>query len=554
MGDFGISKLGEISMLNVHRLIYRSPDIAWNKITTYLLSVIHFPLASQPIRVQAARVLNEILFSIPRSMSLATSEVQVQVQNRVLGVLAQQVVPDVVPPALDSSTGVELRRMGLETLHQILESSVYSLVTGWETIFHILESVCLPVPPPPPPPPPSADPISPGVALSSETPSKPFVLGMSPRGRNHTNLVKIAFQSMTLVCDSISTLSPEHLRLCIRTLGQFGRQADTNIALTAATSLLWSVSDAIQAKRKDAELEPEYSELWMFLLFELLKLGTDPRPEVRDGAIQTLFRTIQLYGSTLSLETWDECVWKVSFPLLESLTEEIKKHRIELGDDDDAEEVEKEGGGGGGGGGDSSGLTEKAWNESQILALTSLGSIFQDFLESAVIELDSFVEAWDRFVGHVENVVLHDHPTVSAPALRSLEKGIKAVIVKEEEEDEVKMKVEKVEKVQEMLRRTWEAVVVIGDCIITNQPASVVVVSGRAFTQESLVAFVDLIQNTRRVSRGLMGMEWGLEQLTQLAAIVKGLEFFFVRDMISLSDFFSSEKQRCIDICGFYGL
>jgi len=315
---------------------------------------------------------------------------------------------------------------------------------------------------------------------------------------------------------------------------------------------LWSVSDAIQAKRKDAELEPEYSELWMFLLFELLKLGTDPRPEVRDGAIQTLFRTIQLYGSTLSLETWDECVWKVSFPLLESLTEEIKKHRIELGDDDDAEEVEKEEGGGGGG--DSSGLTEKAWNESQILALTSLGSIFQDFLESAVIELDSFVEAWDRFVGHVENVVLHDHPIVSAPALRSLEKGIKAVIVKEEEEDEVKMKVEKVEKVQEMLRRTWEAVVVIGDCIITNQPASVVVVSGRAFTQESLVAFVDLIQNTRRVSRGLMGMEWGLEQLTQLAAIVKGLEFFFVRDMISLSDFFSSEKQRCIDICGFYGL
>jgi len=309
---------------------------------------------------------------------------------------------------------------------------------------------------------------------------------------------------------------------------------------------LWSVSDAIQAKRKDAELEPEYSELWMFLLFELLKLGTDPRPEVRDGAIQTLFRTIQLYGSTLSLETWDECVWKVSFPLLESLTEEIKRHRIELGDDDDAEEVEKEEGGGGG---DSSGFTEKAWNESQILALTSLGSIFQDFLESAVIELDSFVEAWDRFVGHIENVVLHDHSVVSAPALRSLEKGIKAVMVKEEEEvkeeeDEVKKKVGKVEKVQEMLRRTWEAVVLIGDCIIANQPASVVVVSGRAFTQETLVAFVDLIQSTRRASRGLMGTEWRLEQLTQLAAIVKGLEFFSVRDVISLSDFLFLRKTK----------
>jgi len=365
------------------------------------------------------------------------------------------------------------------------------------------------------------------MALFPETPSKPLMLGMSPLGRNHTNLVKIAFQSMTLVCDSISTLSPQHLRLCIRTLGQFGRQADTNVALTAATSLLWSVSDAIQAKRKDAELEPEYSELWMILLLELLKLGTDSRPEVRDGAIQTLFRTIQLYGSTLSLETWDECVWKVSFPLLESLTEEIKRHRTELGDDndnddDDAEEGEE--GGGGGGGEDPSGYTEKAWNESQILALTSLGSIFQDFLACAVIELDSFVEAWDRFVEHVENVVLNDHRVVSAPALRSLEKGMKAVMVKDENEDGVKKK-----KVEEMLRRTWEAVVVIGDRIVTNKPTSPVlstttgVTSGRAFTQESLVAFVDLIQSTRRASRELTGMEWELEKLTRLAAIVKGL-------------------------------
>jgi len=57
-------------------------------------------------------------------------------------------------------------------------------------------------------------------------------------------------QSLTLVCDSVSSLSPEHLRLCITTLAQSGWQLDTNIALTAAASLLWSISDAIQAKRK----------------------------------------------------------------------------------------------------------------------------------------------------------------------------------------------------------------------------------------------------------------------------------------------------------------
>ncbi|KAF8198190.1 hypothetical protein K438DRAFT_1966929 [Mycena galopus ATCC 62051] len=106
--------------------------------------------------------------------------------------------------------------------------------------------------------------------------------------------------------DSVSSLSPARLRLCISTFAQFGRQEDTNIALTAAASLLWSVSDAIQSKRKNTEEEPEYHSLWMFLL------------------LKTLFRTMQLYGATLSQATWDQCIWKVTFPLLDSLTAEIR--------------------------------------------------------------------------------------------------------------------------------------------------------------------------------------------------------------------------------------
>ena len=60
-GDFGTSKLGGVAMLNIHRLIYRPPDIAWDTITMHLLSVIRLPLAPQPIRIQAAQVLDEIL-------------------------------------------------------------------------------------------------------------------------------------------------------------------------------------------------------------------------------------------------------------------------------------------------------------------------------------------------------------------------------------------------------------------------------------------------------------------------------------------------------------
>lgn len=492
-------------MLNIHRLIYRPPDIAWDTITMHLLSIIRLPLAPQPIRIQAAQVLDEVLLVVPRNITSTTSEVQVQIQNRVLGVLAQQVVPDLTISTSHTSTGVELRKMGLETLHQILQASVYSLVTGWETIFYMLESVCRP------PPParsgsmesiPTSAPPSPIVRL------KPLGLGMSSE-RSYTALVKIAFQSLTLVCDSVSTLSPDHLQLCISTLGQFGRQADTNIALTAATSLLWSVSDAIQAKRKDVELEPRYSELWMFLLFELLNLGTDARPEVRDGAIQTLFRTIQLYGSTLSLETWNECVWKVSFPLLDSLTEEIKTHESILENMDD------------------DGASEKAWDDSKILALSSIGSIFRDFFASAIVKLETSVKAWDVLVEHVQNTVLYDNRSVSAPALRSLEKAVQAASAVEGGEG-VKLK--------GALEKVWEAINALGDAIVdrasgqnaslTSPTSATTIMSARSpskpFTQESLVAFVDMVQATRVTSRILSGSEWELDKLTRLVTILKG--------------------------------
>jgi hypothetical protein len=55
-----------------------------------------------------------------------------------------------------------------------------------------------------------------------------------------------------------TALSPDHHRLCISTLGQFRRQADMNIALTAEESLFWGVSDVIQAKRREADHEPTY--------------------------------------------------------------------------------------------------------------------------------------------------------------------------------------------------------------------------------------------------------------------------------------------------------
>lgn len=425
-----------------------------------------------------------------------------------LNVLAQQIILDSSAGSMVTSTGAELRRMGLETLHQILEASGHTLVVGWETIFEMLGSVCRP------PPLRTTSLESPSTSLDIPNTKRP---GLPPLGyandKNYAMLVKIAFQSLTLVCDSVSSLSPQHLRLCISTLGQFGRQADTNIALTAAESLLWSVSDSIQAKRKDVAQEPEYSALWMFLLLEVLGLCNDARAEVRVGAIQTLFRTIQLYGATLSLETWEECIWKVTFPLLDSITVEIR-HRAAsaLVAVPQADQMEVT-------------SSEKAWDESKILAIQSVGSIIHDFLTSKIMRLESFTKTWDVFVTHIQDSVLLDDRIISAPALRCLEKAVKATSSAEQA---------LLPKVSEAWGRVWQACDRIGDAVMER--ATEISVDGslpyQPFTQESLVALVDVIRSTRAVSRRVDGEEWPLDRLTRLMALLKGLSFSLVRVLL----------------------
>ena len=55
--------------------------------------------------------------------------------------------------------------------------------------------------------------------------------------------------------------------------------------------------------------------------------------------------------------------------------------------------------------------------------------------------------------------------------------------------------------------------------------------SPRAYTQESLMAYVDVVRCTRTVFRAFDGQEWSLERLTRMMAILKGTLHFhhFVR-------------------------
>jgi len=438
---------------------------------------------------------------------MSSEDVRTAVQGRVLDVLSKQVTYGNDGP-LTSTTASGLRGKGLDTLKTILQTTGHTLLTGWETIFEMLDSVCKPIWAP-------ATPLTTTSEISMN--NSPVLSPIKGRGQAFTasekadeRLVRTAFQSLTIVCDHLALLSPDNLRLCITTIAHFGRQTDTNIALTSAASLLWTVSDSIQSKRMDPAVEPEYSVLWMLLLSELLGLCTDSRREVRAGAIQTLFRTLQLYGATLSGEIWHQCLWEVVFPVLDNITAAMRSSVASPSDSDPAADPIH---------------AVDHWSDSKILALQSVGGIFHDFLISKIMSLDSFDKAWNVFVSHMRDSALLDHRTVSTAALRCLEKSVIAATSAEVDPYETQGRI--------VWNATWEAIDLVGHAIQTssNSPKPKSPVTPRAtapsvapFTQEALLALLDVLSATRIASKKFEhGQEWPLEQLSRTLAILKAI-------------------------------
>jgi hypothetical protein len=129
---------------------------------------------------------------------------------------------------------------------------------GWETIFKVLGSVSRPA---------LSDPTSQSDPSSPGRGRPPLLRDLQERG--FSALIKISSNCMTLMCDALAALSPEHLRLCISTLGQFGRQAEKNIVSSGASRTRY------RRRGQEVDHEQAYSALWMHLLsllFEILRL------------------------------------------------------------------------------------------------------------------------------------------------------------------------------------------------------------------------------------------------------------------------------------------
>jgi len=154
-----------------------------------------------------------------------------------------------------------------------------------------------------------------------------------------------------------------------------------------------------------------------------------------------------------------------------------------------------------------------AWDDLKSLTFSSIRSLFSDFLVQKIAHLNSFADVWDAFLGHVHDLWLYDNRTITTPTLRCLEKGLRAF---SSADADIR------EQVVESCERVWESCDTMGKELTGVPDTPMLEKPHIPFTQDSLVAYVDILNHTRALMRSLEESEWPLESLTRLTSILKG--------------------------------
>ncbi|RHZ78300.1 hypothetical protein Glove_166g199 [Diversispora epigaea] len=434
--SFAIDKLHSVALSNLHSMIAREPTLIWDLIVSHLITTANYVSTPQQIRKQACKTLDDIIIA---SMSYASSiqlESDERIQMQLLVSLNQLINnPNMIAQNLSKGFYVNVQKRGLETLNKLLQTSGHSFIYGWGMIFDMIKNVCVANS--------SGESKEEGDSVGIDNTFDASSFGVSNNNKT-SGLVRVAFPSLQLICtDFLSLLSPECLKQCINTLGAFGLQIDDlNISLTAL-GLLWNVSDHIQTKRSEleknfgtnyekseiikdmiieqeieraiqGELSPQtMNALWMLILLQLSKICSDVRPQVRNGANQTLFRTIDMNGAVLESQTWHTCIWKVLFPLLDSIkqtSEKVVKAMQQQQQTANSEKIMVH---------HTRNTVDKQWDETKVLVLTGMSGIIKNFLPF-LINLEDFKQAWELFLSHLQDSCLYSSLEVALAAIKSL--------------------------------------------------------------------------------------------------------------------------------------
>ncbi|KAJ3277170.1 hypothetical protein HDV01_000222 [Terramyces sp. JEL0728] len=436
--SFAITKILEIAQLNIRKLIDPSDFTIFDLLINQLVQTVHSSTCSAVIRNQTCYVFGELLISASNEPVFSNEEVELHIIDPLLNLMAfesattnEGSIPNLeVAPADNLALKLpwlqDVRKSGLDIVNKLLQNSGQNFKASWNFIFDLIY-----------------------MAVKSSSPKKkdsnlkPILESSSPTGitespatldgafpSKNNSLIRVGFPSIQLICtDFLSVLSPLGLSKLIDTVSVFGAIADElNISLTAV-GLLWTICDYILNKRQHLEKEKPVDEvevtpqplrkeslkssfldfnpskasfstktmdsLWMYLLHSLSELCSDDRPEVRNSANQTLFRTISMNGQRLTLESWELCITYVLFPLIERIQNLNSQNCSKLN-------------------------TEKQWDESKSLTLNGITKWLVDFLPILIDLGENFDKDWITFLNYIKSSCLLNSQDVASTALKSL--------------------------------------------------------------------------------------------------------------------------------------
>lgn len=201
------------------------------------------------------------------------------------------------------------------------------------------------------------------------------------------NLTKIASGDFL---NSIPISCFERLINIIADIGEISLPGELNIPLNTVR-YLWDISDFLCTTAGRTVNFDESFKLWKGLLCHLTRLSLDSRPELRNSAVQTLLRTVNMNGGSLKgrHDKWKCLFEEILFVFLKDLRETAqasKVHNLEnvsvpIGFAHFSRDSET-----------------KQWDETESTVMTGLTTLIMTHFKDILIDLPDFPQYWRHFL------------------------------------------------------------------------------------------------------------------------------------------------------------
>ncbi|RYP14517.1 hypothetical protein DL766_009644 [Monosporascus sp. MC13-8B] len=144
--QFALAKLGDIANINIERLLMYPPDTSgWLHLTAELIATLSSSSMTPPVRSRAADILVRLVLDAAKAATGLNDEPRGKVQLRLLEAIRDSLVPlqqeNRQTSLADQATDVDIHKIILEGLKNLLESCGETLIGGWEIAFEIIDSI-----------------------------------------------------------------------------------------------------------------------------------------------------------------------------------------------------------------------------------------------------------------------------------------------------------------------------------------------------------------------------------------------------------------------------